>query len=310
MKVYIKSAAQISAQPPLSEDCFFSPVTTGGNLLLSVDPDFSNWLSAMTARRMNRIIKRAVVTSKVALEKAFITMPDAIVTGTGLGCVDNTDRFFNAMLENGEECLPPTYFMNSTQNTISSQIALSMGCHGYNNTYSHGCISFQSALWDGFSLIRDSEAGNVLVGGFDEMTQEKLNIFGKSAFLKGAPAGECAVSFVLSDDAENAICELKGVDILHSPSPERLKKALSADLEGQVSLGAVVCPTKDSIPEYLSHRDDISILEYESIFGRSFTSGAFGVYMGALRCRMNRENVLVYDSSDGINVSLILLGCL
>jgi len=308
MKVFVKSAAQISAQHPLSEEWFTSPERIGEGLVLSEDPDFSGWIPPMAARRMSRIIKRAVVTSKVALEKASVPSPDAIVTGTGLGCMDNTDRFFNAILENREECLPPTFFMNSTQNTLSSQIALSLGCHGYNNTYSHGCISFQSALWDGFSLIREEAAGNVLVCGFDEMTPEKFAIFGKSPFLKGSPAGECAVSMVLSSDGDKALCELGGMDILHNPSQGRLKETVSAFCDVSGGIGAVVCPVADILPECLPVKG-AGILEYEHLFGRSFTSAAFGVYMGALHCRRGRENVLVFDSSDGINVSIIFLKC-
>ena len=46
----------------------------------------------------------------------------------------------------GENCLKPSLFMQSTHNTIGSLIGIVLKCHGYNNTYSHEGISFESAF--------------------------------------------------------------------------------------------------------------------------------------------------------------------
>ena len=51
-------------------------------------------------------------------------MPDAIITGTGLGCLEDTEKFLTAMVTNKEEFLTPTSFIQSTHNTVSAQIAL------------------------------------------------------------------------------------------------------------------------------------------------------------------------------------------
>ena len=66
----------------------------------------------MVARRLGKLLKRAIVTAKQALGE---TIPEAIITGTGLGCIENTEKFLVSMLENDEEYLQPTYFMQFHQ---------------------------------------------------------------------------------------------------------------------------------------------------------------------------------------------------
>lgn len=66
--------------------------------------------------------------------------------------------------------LKPTYFMQSTHNTISSNIAIHTKCHGYNITYTHGNQSLEWALRDAKMLLRSGKVRSVLVGLHDETT--------------------------------------------------------------------------------------------------------------------------------------------
>ena len=171
-RIYIRSAAQISVQKPLCEDWMTDPVRLSGEYLRSQDPDFKQFLNPMQARRMGLILKRAIAVSLTALKDAGIECPDAIFTGTGLGCMENTENFLSAMCRDGEEMLPPTYFMMSTHNTISSAVAILLRCHGYNCTYSQKDISFESALLDAFIQLQAGRMGNALVGSHDETTPD------------------------------------------------------------------------------------------------------------------------------------------
>ncbi len=149
------------------------------------DPDFRQLFSPLEARRMGRLLKRAVWTSKQALDAAALPMPDAIVTGTDLGSILESDRYLGALKSGGAETPRPTNFMQSTHNTIGSLIAIRLGCHGYNATYSHTGNSLCSAFQDAWMQIALGDVETALVGWFDE------------AF---APAGarDHAVSMVLS----------------------------------------------------------------------------------------------------------------
>ena len=90
----------------------------------SIAPEEMPAIPPMAARRMKGMLKRALVTSLVALNRAGNPLPDAIITGTGLGCVEETLAFLNEIYRNGEQLLKPTCFMNSTHNTIGSLIAI------------------------------------------------------------------------------------------------------------------------------------------------------------------------------------------
>ena len=74
------------------------------------------------------------------------------------------------MCREGESGLSPTAFMQSTHNTIGSMVAIALGCHGYNCTYSQDGVSFESALLDAVMQLESGEAGNSLVGAHDEIT--------------------------------------------------------------------------------------------------------------------------------------------
>jgi hypothetical protein len=102
-------------------------------------------------------------------------MPDAIITGTGLGSVEDTEKILGEIMVE-EKFLNPTPFIQSTYNTISSQIAIQLKCHNYNSTYVHRTFSFESGLMDGLLQLEEQTAENVLIGAIDEMTLNHLHI--------------------------------------------------------------------------------------------------------------------------------------
>ena len=132
--------------------------------------DSKDVISPMEARRMGKLLKAATLSSLRALKIAEIEMPDAIITATSRGMLENSEKFLIDMVENGESLLKPTLFMQSTHNTIGSSIAIRLGCHGYNTTYSQGNESLDWAMRDAERLIKSGKANCVLVGVHDEST--------------------------------------------------------------------------------------------------------------------------------------------
>lgn len=55
------------------------------------------------------------VASKYALQEAGIENPDAIIVGTGMGCSQDSEKFLKNVIDNNEEFLTPTFFIQSTQ---------------------------------------------------------------------------------------------------------------------------------------------------------------------------------------------------
>ena len=115
--VYIISATQISAQEPLSEAWMLAPKKLASGAAPCLDPDFKEFIPPVQARRMGNLLKRALVTAKKALALSGIPMPDAILCGTGLGCMEPTERILATFRESGEGSVSPTDFMQSTHNT-------------------------------------------------------------------------------------------------------------------------------------------------------------------------------------------------
>lgn len=132
--------------------------------------DLRQFVSPMESRRMGRLMKAATLTSLRALQKGGVECPDAIITATAYGMLEDSEMFLEDMVNNGEELLKPTLFMQSTHNTMGAAIAIRIKCHGYNITYSHGSRSYEMAMQDAKRLIALGKARTVLVGMHDEST--------------------------------------------------------------------------------------------------------------------------------------------
>ena len=132
--------------------------------------EIRDYVKPLEARRMGKIMKSSLLSSLKALREAGIEQPDAIITGTALGCLENSELLLRQMVEEGETMLKPTYFMQSTHNTISSNIAIRLGCHGYNITYTQDQASFDWAIRDAELLLKSGKCKTVLVGCHDEST--------------------------------------------------------------------------------------------------------------------------------------------
>jgi 3-oxoacyl-[acyl-carrier-protein] synthase II len=187
MEAYINGIGIISPQKTADGSGFLSEVVENkADFLKCIDPNYKAYIDPMAARRMSRLIKMGITAAKLCLADAGITMPDAIITGTGLGSVEDTEKILNNILNN-EQLLNPTPFIQSTYNTISSQIAINLKCHNYNSTYVHRIFSFESGLQDALMQIEEKSAKNILTGGIDEMTMNHLSIIRRLGSWKMSP---------------------------------------------------------------------------------------------------------------------------
>jgi 3-oxoacyl-(acyl-carrier-protein) synthase len=235
MKVYIRSSACISPQNTFGNESFLSGVVEyNGTRLKAIEPDYKEFVDPKSLRRMSHIIKMGVAAALDCLKKGNTEMPGAIITGTAYGCLEDTVTFLTRIIQQDEEMLPPTAFIQSTHNTVGAQIALMLKCHQYNNTFVHKGISFESALLDGIMLLKENEADNILVGGTDEMTDASFTVLSRlglykrwpilnldlfAAKSKGTIGGEGAAFFLLTGKAsENNLAELTAIKTIYKPT--------------------------------------------------------------------------------------------
>ena len=132
--------------------------------------EIRDFVKPLEARRMGKLMKASLLSSLKALKQAGIDCPDAIITGTSLGCWENTEALLTQIEQEGEVMLSPTNFMQSTHNTIGSNVAIRTHCHGYNVTYTQGDDSLEWALRDARRLLQTGRCKTVLVGCHDEPT--------------------------------------------------------------------------------------------------------------------------------------------
>ncbi len=132
--------------------------------------ELKTYVSVLESRRMGKLMKASLLTSLKALDIAGIERPDAIITATAMGCLENSERLLEQIESEGETSVKPTYFMQSTHNTLGSNIAIRTKCHGWNVTFTHGKQSLDWALREAKMLLGSGRYKRVLVGVHDEST--------------------------------------------------------------------------------------------------------------------------------------------
>ncbi|PZX48722.1 beta-ketoacyl synthase N-terminal-like domain-containing protein [Algoriphagus chordae] len=305
--VYIHSIASISAQHTVDESVFLDQVESyEDNVLQAIDPEYKNFIPRTAARRMSKGVKMGIVASKLALSRAGVEVPDAIITGTGLGCLKDSEKFVSAIIDNKEQFLTPTSFIQSTHNTVGGQIALELQCKGYNFTYVQASVSFESALLDAELQLKTDEASNILVGGIDELGDHTTELFKVAKLIKsekvsseallesktkGVVYGEGANFFLLCNEkSENCYSELIDTAIFNTLEKEELTSELQEFLKNnQLSvdeIDAIICGYNGDVQfdDYYELLTDGVFAQtqqvyYKHLSGEYHSSSAFGFWL-------------------------------
>jgi 3-oxoacyl-(acyl-carrier-protein) synthase len=226
-RCYINGIGNVSVQNSSDNANFFDGFTEEKtNVILVHKPNYKEYIKPNLIRRMATGVRMGVVASAIALGEAGVENPEAIITGTGMGCLIDSKNFLKKMVDNNEQFLTPTSFIQSTHNTVGGQIALGLACKSYNVTYVHSATSFESSLFDSLMMLEDN-VHNILVGGVDEISDYTVDLYKLIAHVKneetlsegilnskskGAVFGEGAQFFVLdSQKNKNTYAVLKDV---------------------------------------------------------------------------------------------------
>lgn len=140
------------------------------------EPNYGELIPIMQLRRMTKPIKWGVACIKKMLPiDSDISTIHAINVGTAYGLLTDSESFVNNLVEQNEQMLNPTAFIQSTHNTVGGQIALSLKCHAHNMTFVHKGHSFEQALLD-IELLEAPTTANFIVGGIDEITSSAKKV--------------------------------------------------------------------------------------------------------------------------------------
>lgn len=272
-----------------------------------ISPDYKAYIDAGLLRRMSKILRMSVACAKDCVEQAGVDQPDAIVVGTGLGCLQDTEKFLNTSLT-VEGLLPPTSFIQSTHNTMAGQISLSLGNHGYNMTHTQNTLSFEHALLDAAMLLREGDR-NVLVGAADEHIDilndiaDRLKV--ELAFETSVPLTSAASFFMLStENPGNAKVGL--ADVYTSGGTEYGQEEIDAFLNRNgLQIGDVDLALYAGTPVSGAMRN----VDYLPLAGVYPTVSAFALHYAVDVFTTNGEvkNVLICNTLRKSNLGLILL---
>lgn len=225
---YINSAVCISAQDTLEPDFFEKlEAIAPASVTHAKQPSYKEYIAPALIRRMSKVVKMGSVAAQKALQQASVAMPEAIIVGTGLGCTEDSEKFLRNLIQNHEEFLTPTHFIQSTHNTVAGQIALSLGCHAYNFTYVNAASSLEFSMLDAKLQIEMDGKKNILVGSADETAERTAELYQLAHIIKnpkdipfdilnseskGVAWGEGASFFVLSGEKNaESYAELKDI---------------------------------------------------------------------------------------------------
>ncbi len=190
---------------------YIDRVVTGGEVLTDIReliPD------AGLRRRMGRLLKGCVATAVECLGGIDkIGSLDAIITATGLGCLADSERFLRNVINDREQLLNPTPFIQSTFNTVGGQIALLGHNHCYNVTYVNRSHSFEDALLDALMCLDDGKFRQILLGAFDEQTPSQTRIMERMGMFRRIPCGEGVVfAHLTAVPTPQSIAEISRID--------------------------------------------------------------------------------------------------
>ncbi|MFP9115968.1 beta-ketoacyl synthase N-terminal-like domain-containing protein [Flavobacterium sp. RHBU_3] len=335
-KCYINGAGCVSAQKTL-DVAFLEEVAINeaDNILPLAAPDYKEYIAPAAGRRMAKGVKNGIAASASAIKEAGTQNFDAIVTGTGMGCNVDSEKFLTALLDNQEQFLTPTSFIQSTHNTVGAQIALGLQCKAYNFTYVNGAVSFESALIDAQMQLQEDDAHSILVGGIEEAAESTMKFMQLSGAIKskdngpysvlepktgGAVFSEGAAFFVIEDEKKpSAYAELKDVYTYNILSQDEITAKVEAFLgRNNIALSdvdAIVLGYNGDV-QYDAYYNvlvqgifkDTPQVYYKHLSGEYYTASAFGMWVAANILKLQQINpVLMVNAVSRSQYKNILL---
>lgn len=253
--MYIHQHTCISAQDTfgnINTDKLYTPVD---GKLLAREPQYDG-IPPGILRRMGKAVRMGIGAA-IPIVKSQPDF-DGIILGTANGGMEDCIKFLNQIIDYEEGMLTPGNFVQSTPNAIAAQLGLMTTNKGYNITHVHRGLSFENALLDAMMMLQANPAASYIVGAVDEISDYNYNIdflagWYKNSFQSdenlfgnnttGSIAGEGSAMFLMNNQAQDAIAELKAVQTLHTRDEHEVKVFIEA-----------------FIKKYLASASDIDVL--------------------------------------------------
>lgn len=304
----------------------------------ALDPAHNPYLTSSEARRLSRFVRLGVHASLDCLHHVNRPTLDGIAVGTGLGGEESAEKFLHSFIHNETQTLSPSPFFQSLPNNVSGQIALSLGSHAYNMTYSHRGFSFESALVDGMLLLSEQDhRAHVMVGGVDEAAPEYHRALATEGMAKqqyervetsqspGFVLGGGATFLILSSQANGSkAVQIRAVDMIYNPLDatqleQRCRELLSQEGINPAEISVLLSGrcgdrAKDDKLRQVEERlfAETPKRYFKNLCGEYHTASAFGVWYAVELLKQSADptqHVLLINQYNDTNYSIILLRC-
>lgn len=308
--MYINSFCSISPagilcpQSQISELPILSSAQTA-----SIEPDYKELIPPMQLRRMSKPVRTGVAAVKLCMKSFRDFIPQSIHVGTAYGMLEDSETFLKKMMEQEEQLLNPTAFIQSTHNTVSGQIALSLGCMAHNMTFVHNAHSFESALLDASLFIENLNDEDILVGAVEELTDTSYNVLKRfDVYNETIIAGEGTTFFALSKEKKaESLAQIKTFEMFTTDN----EAALMANLHQFIRSNNLDFSVNDLLIHSLKEDAILSSFEnkkkYATCSGKYATMAAFGMAYGCLSLKENNYGHCLVLTGFGNYYSYILL---
>jgi hypothetical protein len=146
----------------------------------------------LKTRRLDRLSAWALVASSLAIQDAGIDLSQfdrsrvAVVFGTGFGCAELTEAFFQSAAANGWSGTDPSTFPEGLANAPASHVAVFHNLRGPNITVGSTTFAGESALLQAASLLRHGQADLAIVLAGDTLTRAVYEWYEAAGFLSPA----------------------------------------------------------------------------------------------------------------------------
>lgn len=211
MNFFIGHIATISHQKSFQNPNWLKELIEIDSIKELEKPNYKDFIAVGALRRLSSILKSSIAAS-IDCKNNSCGDFDAIIVGTGLGCLADTEKFLNTVYNKKTDFISPTAFIQSTHNTIAGQISLHLKNHSYNITHTQNHLSFEHALLDAIMCLKEGKK-KVLIGAADEKIDflEKLD---RSIIPTNYPYTNVTTFLSLSSSAVGAkSCKIVDIEI-------------------------------------------------------------------------------------------------
>lgn len=307
---------------------------------LAQEPNYLEFIPSGQLRRMGKAVRMGIGAGLPLIQRH--SKLDGIIIGSANGGLEDCIKFLNQIVDYEEGVLTPTNFVQSTPNAMAGQLAILSDNSGYNSTHTNGSLAFENALIDAqLQLQQGTNTTAFLVGSVEEISEYNYNIDVHAGRYKGIATnntsllnsttdgticGEGATTFIISNDANNALAEIIAINQITYPTAKELQELIQSLLqENGLNTAAIdTLVLGNNGDGRLDHWYNETVsplftvaqtLHYKQFVGDYRTVSAFGLYftvqhmLGLLTSNTKERPkfALIYNHFDGIRHGFILV---